>query len=211
MSEPTTIALVRHGQTDWNAAHRYQGSSSDTTLNELGRKQALEAAVSLARFSKKWDLVRHSPLRRATETAQIIADELGIESKTPLLSLAERDWGFGEGRTHAEMVEIFPELANYPDEGEANEYYLGAEPLDLLVDRGVFALWTMAAQYPGKSIVAATHGTVLRTTVQHLLGGDFGYIPNAGVIILKAWLDDDQALHVEEIWRSFEESSETNR
>ena len=164
MTEPTTIALVRHGQTDWNAEHRYQGSSSDTVLNDLGRSQALEAATSLRRFSENWDLVRHSPMRRATETAQIIADELGVTTMAPLASLTERDWGFGEGHTHAEMIELFPELGQYASEGEANEYYLGAEPLDLVVDRGVFALATMAAQYPGRSVVAATHGTLLRST-----------------------------------------------
>lgn len=211
MTEPTTIALVRHGQTDWNAERRYQGSSSDTVLNDLGRSQAHEAAAALRQFSAHWDVLRHSPMRRAAETARIIADELHIASTAPLASLTERDWGFGEGRTFAEMVHLFPDLTQYPSEGEANEHYLGAEPLDLVVDRGVFALATMAAQYPGRFVVAATHGTVLRSALEHLFDGDLGYVPNAGVVVLKAW-NQDEVLRVELIWRSYEQdTASTNR
>ena len=109
------------------------------------------------------------------------------------------------------MIKLFPELGQYASEGEANEYYLGAEPLDLVVDRGVFALATMAAQYPGRSVVAATHGTLLRSTVEHLFGDDFGFVPNAGVVVLKAWFEGE-ALHTDLIWRSYaKDTTATNR
>ncbi|NQD89088.1 histidine phosphatase family protein, partial [Paenarthrobacter sp. CM16] len=66
----TTFALVRHGQTDWNAERRLQGST-DIPLNDVGREQAREAVAFLS--DQQWDTVVASPLSRAAETAEIIA------------------------------------------------------------------------------------------------------------------------------------------
>ncbi|MDB5085743.1 MAG: yhfR, partial [Bacilli bacterium] len=72
----TTVCLVRHGETDWNAEGRLQGRQ-DTELNENGRKQAKLAGIHLK--NEQWDAIVTSPLKRAKETAQIIATELGID------------------------------------------------------------------------------------------------------------------------------------
>ncbi len=72
-----TLALVRHGRTDWNRDDLLQGSS-DIPLDDTGRAQAHEAARALAGLGR-WNAVVCSPLSRARETAEIIAAELRIE------------------------------------------------------------------------------------------------------------------------------------
>ena len=65
----TTIYMVRHGETEWNAAHRMQGWS-DIPLNEKGREQASFAARKFE--SIPLDAIYTSPLKRAADTAEII-------------------------------------------------------------------------------------------------------------------------------------------
>src|SRR3712207_4629138 len=97
-----TIALTRHGQTDWNAAGRLQGSS-DVPLNDTGRGQAAE---SVQRFSPAdWDAVVTSPLSRARETGAILADGLGIPLGATYPELVERHYGVAEGLTDGERSE----------------------------------------------------------------------------------------------------------
>ena len=79
----TTLLLVRHGETDWNAARRIQGSS-DIPLNDTGRAQARGTATGLAErmavlYGGVRPIVVSSDLSRAHETAQIIAAELGTD------------------------------------------------------------------------------------------------------------------------------------
>ena len=83
-----TFAFIRHGQTDWNRDDQLQGSS-DIPLNAEGREQAHEAAGILA--DGGWEVVVSSPLRRARETATIIAHDLGLELGPSYPALVERD------------------------------------------------------------------------------------------------------------------------
>lgn len=69
------IIFVRHGETESNRAGRLQGRS-DLPMNETGRRQAAAAAMELA-GTGPWDVVVSSPLFRARQSAQIIADLLG--------------------------------------------------------------------------------------------------------------------------------------
>ena len=100
MAGPNEVLLVRHGETDENAAARFQGRI-DTRLNERGREQSHALA----------EAVRHegivalysSPLQRARETARIVADALGLE---PVLDerLVEADAGAWSGRMIADIL-----------------------------------------------------------------------------------------------------------
>jgi len=82
ISLPTTICIIRHGETDWNSSGKLQGCE-DIELNDLGRKQAIETSRYFE--TEKWDVVVSSPLKRAYETAQIIADRLSI----PVIQVVE--------------------------------------------------------------------------------------------------------------------------
>ena len=66
------ICIVRHGETDWNLDGRIQGQM-DIPLNSNGRIQA-ELCATAINF-EKWDVIVSSTLKRAKETAEIIANK----------------------------------------------------------------------------------------------------------------------------------------
>ena len=110
------ICLVRHGETDWNKLGRLQGSS-DIPLNETGMMQASLAAQALK--DKGYELVITSPLTRAKQTAQMIADLSGL-SLIEMDAFKERCFGDAEGLLKEEREQLypdnkFPNLESYKD------------------------------------------------------------------------------------------------
>ena len=71
LARVTTVYLARHGESDWNAANRFQGHS-DRPLTELGREQAEALADALA-VRRRSSAIYSSPLRRALDTATAVA------------------------------------------------------------------------------------------------------------------------------------------
>ncbi len=138
----TTLFLVRHGETVDNARQIMQGQTQGE-LNERGREQARQVARRLA--GEKVDAVVASDLRRAVQTAEIIAEPMGLTvTTTPLLR--ERDWGSFTGR-------FIPDLRGetWPDDIESET--------ELLLRARSFLLY-IEATYPGKRVVAVGHGIV---------------------------------------------------
>ncbi|WP_394769407.1 histidine phosphatase family protein [Lacisediminihabitans sp.] len=159
-----TFAFIRHGQTDWNLQLRLQGSS-DIPLNDTGRQQARDAVAVLS--GTRWDCVVSSPLRRARETAQIIADGLGITLGPSYPELVERDYGHGEGATEEDIEARWP-----------NRDYPGLESLDSVVARGLAALNRIADDYGDANVVIVCHGTIIRYTLSALAGRKLDQINN---------------------------------
>jgi probable phosphoglycerate mutase len=147
----TLLSLVRHGETDWNAQRRIQGST-DIPLNDTGRRQAAEAAELLAR--RPFDAVVASPLARAAETGAIIADRLGLDVPTTYPGLAERSYGEAEGLTDDEVS------ARYP-----HDDIPGRESRSALLARVTETLGEIAVRFDGGVVVVATHGAVIRSVV----------------------------------------------
>jgi len=149
----TELYLVRHGETDWNAARRIQGRT-DITLNDEGRAQARRAADLLAR--RRWDGVYSSPLSRAHETATIIADRLGLGDVTDVDDLVERDYGEAEGMSFEQIEALYPEGVRAP----------GQETREQVAARVVPALLALAEQHPGEKLVVVSHGGAIRSVLQ---------------------------------------------
>jgi len=95
------VLLVRHGETDDNAADRFQGRI-DTPLNDRGRAQSLALAVALVPEGVR--ALYSSPLARARETAEIVGRRLGLEPIVFDDRLMEADAGAWSGRLYAEIV-----------------------------------------------------------------------------------------------------------
>lgn len=126
MTHPTRLALVRHGESAWIAEGRFQGQG-DPPLSEVGERQAAAVAGRLARPSAAPALplpdspptaIWHSPLLRAAQTAQAIAeartDDPPLQPLDALAELAQGDW---EGLTHDEVRARWPaELAAWRDD-----------------------------------------------------------------------------------------------
>ena len=147
----TLLYLVRHGETDWNAARRIQGST-DIPLNDTGRAQAAATARLLTRRS--FDAVVASPLSRAYETGAIIAEQLGLAAPSTHPGLAERSYGEAEGLTDAEVT------ARYP-----HDDIPGRESRSALLARVTETLGEIAVRFDAGTVVVATHGAVIRSIV----------------------------------------------
>ncbi len=171
-AEPV-IALVRHGETDWNLAGRIQGRT-DIPLNETGRAQAAATAATLERAAGAlgpWRVVHASPLGRAIETAEIIAAGLGLASPVIHDGLWERFFGEAEGVEFTEAHARWPGLV-----------VPGAETHAELATRTAATLEHTLTAAPRTIVVA--HGAMLRAGISRLTGTEMPRIANGEVWLL---------------------------
>jgi probable phosphoglycerate mutase len=147
--------LVRHGQSTWNAEHRWQGHS-DPPLSELGERQAQmgSEAVALLGISA----VFSSDLQRARRTAELLVPGAPI---TVVPALKERTVGPWEGLTRTEIEEQFPGMLG------GNGWPPGFEMDESLVARVRPALVGIAAQLADDAAaLVVTHGGVIRSLIR---------------------------------------------
>lgn len=165
----TTILLARHGETEWNRTGRYQGWA-DPPLNETGRAQARLLAEQLR--STPFDAVYSSDLRRARETAEIVAAPHGV----PVVvepGLREIDVGEWSGLTRAQVEARFPD-----DErpgGETRQHHTA---------RVLAAAERIARAHPGQRILLVSHGGTMRALRTHVSDEPLHPIANCGVLEL---------------------------
>lgn len=167
------IGLIRHGETDWNAAGLLQGAS-DIPLNATGREQAAGAARMLK--GGAWSRVYSSPMQRAMDTARIIAEGIGAEPPEPLEGVRERAYGVFEGKAY-----------RYPDGTRVSLDDPSVEPLDTMLDRALGALRELAQRHgPDDRILVVAHGTVIRTVLDAFLAERAPSVANASLSLLRA-------------------------
>lgn len=165
---PTTIVLVRHGETDWNRDNRFQGHA-DIPLNDAGRAQARGLVLELE--GERFQAVYSSPLLRAYETAAILAENLELDVE-PEQDLMEVDVGSWSGLTRVEVEERFPHgFRRWLDYGHGWD---DGETYDALGARVVAGLGRIAAAHPGTTILAVTHGGPIRSALAAADGVSFG-------------------------------------
>jgi broad specificity phosphatase PhoE len=179
----TTIVLVRHGETDWNRERRFQGHA-DVPLNEEGRTQVRELAELLA--GESFSGAYSSPLRRATQSAEILGARLGLDVR-PSEALKEVDVGSWSGLTVPEVEVRFPEGYKRWLEWRCSGWGDG-ETYGELARRVVAGLHELAHAHPGGSVLAVTHGGPMRSAMAAALGlpldevsGQVGGIDNCAV------------------------------
>lgn len=181
MDTATRICLVRHGETDWNAARRIQGSM-DIDLNDGGRWQAACAARSLVGAGVS--ALYSSDLARAWNTALAIGRALGL-APLPAPQLRERNYGFFEGLTYEEAEARHPEAYARHRARDPEFDYVSGETLRQMYRRVADKLEALAAAHRGETIAVVVHGGVLDIVHRHVRGAsletrrDFE-IPNAG-------------------------------
>jgi broad specificity phosphatase PhoE len=164
----TTFLLARHGETDWNREHRFQGRA-DPPLNALGRRQARELADALA--GDPIDAIYTSPLSRARETADIVGRRLGMPVQ-PIDGLMEIDVGSWSGLTRNEVADRFPAaFRRWIGHGPGWE---DGETYEQAGRRVVGALLDVAARHPGQRVLVVTHGGPIRAVQAHAAGVSHG-------------------------------------
>ena len=184
------LLLLRHGQSTWNAEGRWQGWA-DPPLSELGREQARWAAVSL--LSVGFHAVVSSDLRRARETAEIVATELGLGSVDVVPGLRERDVGAWSGLTSDEIEAKWP---GQLDEWRAGQLAQIPEGEGDIAGRVMAALDEVLVSHHGDTVLAVTHGGVIRST-ERALGVEPSRVRNVGGRWVLA--DDGAALRAGEV------------
>jgi broad specificity phosphatase PhoE len=160
MARPLTLLLVRHGQSEWNAAGRMQGQTPHPPLTDLGHTQAAAAARELVKL-RPGALVS-SDLLRATQTAEHCARATGLPVVTAP-ELREQGYGLLEGRPSRELWDV----VDWTDPHWAAE---GGESLAQLHGRVAGYLRDLAAQPPADVVALVTHGDTIRA-VQAVAAG----------------------------------------
>lgn len=162
--DATRIILVRHGETDWNAAGRIQGHS-DTPLNTMGREQAQRVAARLAREPLR--AIYASDLARAHQTATIIGQPLQLGVVTSP-GLRERRYGVWEGLTWAEIQARYPEQLFERQARPMDFAPPGGETGNQLLARALADLQGIAHRHPGQMVAVVTHGGLCYVVLDHL-------------------------------------------
>lgn len=167
LGTPTTLLVVRHGQTPLTAARRFSGGGVEGPgLDEVGREQAARAAELLA--SSGAVAVVASPMVRTRQTAEAIAARLGVSIRVDD-GWRECHFGEWEGLTLAEITERYPEQVAswYASTATAPP---GGESLDDLARRVGVARDKVLARHPAQTVVVVTHSMPMRTLTRIALG-----------------------------------------
>jgi 2,3-bisphosphoglycerate-dependent phosphoglycerate mutase len=166
-----TLALVRHGQSQWNLENRFTGWV-DVPLTDLGRSEATRAGQLLKGTGVRFDVAYTSDLARAQETLRLILVELGQESLPTERdkALNERHYGALQGLNKAETAEKYG----------AEQVHIWRRSYDVPPPDGESLKDTAARTLPyfdakivpelkaGRNVIVAAHGNSLRSIVMQL-------------------------------------------
>lgn len=168
------LLLVRHGETEWNRASRFQGSI-DVPLNDHGRGQAQQAAEFLK--DVKIDFAVSSTMLRPKETAEII---LATHPNIPLnlqKDLQEISHGLWEGKLETEIKQLYPDLLQQWQDAPETVQMPEGENLQQVWDRAI-AAWNVivsSAQSSSTQItigLVVAHDAINKVILCHVLGLD---------------------------------------
>jgi len=185
------IFLVRHGQTAWNVAGRWQGST-DIPLDEIGQQQAQRLAEKMATY--KLNAIYSSPLQRAAATAQGVADKFSL----PIIfrrDLEEIRLGEWEGHTVQEIIAKHPchydKWENHPQE----KFDPNIETHYELQQRAWKAFDEICQIETGNTLIV-THGAWINRLICKLTDTPLQYrmdfpVSNVGINIVKCIKDGD--------------------
>jgi broad specificity phosphatase PhoE len=158
------IFLIRHGETEFNRLGVFRGRY-DVDLNDAGRRQAGEIAQSLK--GESIGLLLASPLVRATDTAAIIARELGIEYKIDE-AFNNIDLGSWQGVPKERVMKDYPDLwRRWNTEPESMRVPHG-ETVEEVRERGFRRLQEIVDE-GGGDFGVVTHRSVLKGLAASIL------------------------------------------
>ena len=160
------IILVRHGETTWNIAGRYQGQE-DTPLSPLGQQQGQRLAQALK--DVHLDLCLASPLQRAFITCKYCADlhQLPVMQDERLLEINHGAW---EGVLAQDIQAQYPQEYQLWHTQPQLVQMPGGENLEDVRRRVRAAFDAYAERYPGKTLLVAAHDAVNKAIICDLLG-----------------------------------------
>ena len=163
----TELAVVRHGETQFNRRGLYQGHA-DSPLTMIGESQARLLAPRLGALDCS-STIYCSDLGRARRTAELLARP-AVHRICEDSNLRERGYGVFEGRSRAEIAERYPDA--WAASRGANPAYTppGGETPSAFNRRVVAAFDGIACSQPGERVIVVTHGGVVTAFARHVLG-----------------------------------------
>lgn len=169
LGTPTTLVLLRHGETALTPQKRFSGSGgSDPELSDVGRRQADAVASALMARGTVQEIVS-SPLKRCRETAQAVATRLNLDVRIEE-GLRETDFGAWEGLTFAEVQERYADdLTAWLSSAKAAPTG-GGESFATVSRRMVAARDRLLSRYAGRTVLVVSHVTPIKTLVRLALG-----------------------------------------
>lgn len=195
-----TVFLVRHGENPANLTGEFSYRRIDYSLNNTGRRQAQRTAAYFR--EQRIDAVYSSPLKRALETAQIIAQPLGLPV-TVLEQFREVNVGTLEGRATQEDWALHDRIfEDWLVHDRAESTFPGGENLTQLVARVRDGLRMVVAGRDGQRLVVAAHGGILVASIRSLCPGvaladlEPLQIANCAITELELELEDGEIEHV---------------
>ena len=169
---PTTLYLVRHGETEHNRRNIIQGGGVDSELNAAGRAQAEALAQRLRSVS--FDALYASTLQRARQTADILARPHEPLTRTHLHDLSEMDWGVFEGEPPSEERDaLMKALKSKWRDGAYDRAVEGGESIRDVQERAQRAIRHILTREVGRTVLVVTHGRYLRVLLATILD-DYG-------------------------------------
>jgi broad specificity phosphatase PhoE len=167
------LILVRHGETEWNKQRRIQGSRSDTRLSQEGLKEADRLAAALR--TERIDAIYSSPLKRAAETAQIVAEALKLRIQL-FDELREIDVGELDGLFERELTGRYQDAWKGLREGNASTPLPGGESLQDVQKRTSWAVDRILERHIDGTVVVVGHLLTNLAIVCQALGMDLGQV-----------------------------------
>ncbi|MDQ1736192.1 MAG: ribonuclease / adenosylcobalamin/alpha-ribazole phosphatase [Pseudonocardiales bacterium] len=167
-STPTRLILLRHGVTEYTLAKRFAGRS-DLDLLDEGRTQAEQAAERIARLGPV-NAVVSSPLRRTRQTAQVVADRLGVDAGIDFDieiedGFAETDFGDWDGHTYPEVEARWPgQLAKWLNDPAVAPP--GGESFEAVTRRVRRARDRVLAAHTDETVLVVTHVSPIKILVR---------------------------------------------
>ena len=153
------LAMVRHGQTNFNMKRIIQGRT-DNPLNQEGRFEALNVANMLLRDNKTFDEFLSSPLSRALETAFIISKNINHDKPIHIVpQFVERDFSQLEGQ----LIDLGMPLVR-----QKGYTHPGYEDDKKLVKRIVAATLKLEDKYIGQEVLCVAHSHVIKSLLVHV-------------------------------------------
>jgi phosphoserine phosphatase len=208
----TRVILVRHGQSNYNAEKRYQGSSDDSVLTTCGQQQAGQVGQLCAAIDNNIQAIYSSPLRRTVQTAEAILQQLANPSQSDQRltiqlhpELREIDIPSWEGlsftQVQTEFVSDYQQWIDNPKNfqmaassaASSGAIATLAPPIFPVQDlyRRADQFWRATLpKHPGQTILIVSHGGTIRALTSTALGipiEQFHYLQqsNAGVTMLE--------------------------
>ncbi len=155
----TTLCLVRHGETAWNAERRLQGHT-DIPLNTKGVLQARQMAQALQDIKLSFDILYTSDLKRAADTANAIVELFGLEAHVDS-ALRERHFGALQGLLIGEAPLLQPVIWQAHIARDLEHDLGGGESIQQFALRVQNALDKIQERHAGKTILLVSHGGTL--------------------------------------------------